>query len=116
MISPITIDEIDDATEEIKVKIANFIENKKITKLPINENTVNLAKRYVKAGILSEKHFEDLLHIAYATLAECDAVISWNRKHLAKQATMQKVNKFNLDNNLRMIIIETPIFILPNGG
>jgi hypothetical protein len=74
---------------------------------------LNSQKKYIEVGILNEKHFDDLLHVAYATIYKCDIVISWNRKHLAKVTTMQKINKFNLDNNLRMIIIDTPQFVIP---
>jgi predicted nucleic acid-binding protein len=112
VISQITIAEIDNANEVTKNKITDFIEAIKITELPENNEAIDLAKEYIKTGILGEKHYADLLHIAYATLTECDILVSWNRKHLAKLTTMQKVNKFNLDNNLRMIIIETPQFFI----
>jgi hypothetical protein len=113
VISPITLQEIDNAPEKIRAEINAFLSTIKLIKLQENKLAQELAKDYIKYGILSEKHFEDLLHVAYATLAECDIVISWNRKHLARLITMQKVNKFNLNNNYRMIIIDTPQFILP---
>jgi hypothetical protein len=114
VISPMVIVELEDITDENKQNhILEKIEKLNLIKLPFSDEAVDLAENYIKAGILNKRHIDDLTHVAYATIYECDILISWNRKHLAKLTTMQKVNKFNLDNNRRMIIIETPQFILP---
>jgi hypothetical protein len=62
----------------------------------------------VVEGILTHNHIDDLLHIAYATVYECDVIVSWNRKHIAKATKIQKINLCNIKNNYRSITICTP--------
>jgi hypothetical protein len=108
VVSPVAIDEIEDATPKKKDRIMAFLESLTCIKLPISQEAHDLAWNYVFENILTEKHFEDLLHVAYATVFNCDIFLSWNRKHLAKLSTIQKVNLFNVANNYSAIIIATP--------
>jgi predicted nucleic acid-binding protein len=51
-----------------------------------------LAERYIKAGILTQNHFTDCKHVALATLAGVDALVSWNTKHIVND---NKIRLFN---------------------
>ncbi|MDR0611486.1 MAG: hypothetical protein LBG58_15365 [Planctomycetaceae bacterium] len=95
VISPITIDEINNAPNEIKTEIFDFIKVLNITKLPDLPEIVDFANDYVKEGILNKTQFEDLTHIAYASAFKCEILISWNRSHLAKDTTQRKLNEYN---------------------
>ncbi|MDR0608803.1 MAG: hypothetical protein LBG58_01710 [Planctomycetaceae bacterium] len=76
--------------------------------LPYSDESYYLAWTYVFGGVLTHNHLDDLLHIAYATIFECDVIVSWNRKHIAKPIKIQKINVCNLKNNYKMIAIYTP--------
>jgi len=57
------------------------------------ENEVNeLAKKYIDAGAFTDKHLEDTLHVACASVNTCNAVVSWNFKHIVKLSAMLLVN------------------------
>jgi len=54
----------------------------------------NLAAEYFKVGV-TEDNFNDCLHIAYAVIAGCDKLVSWNFTHLAKEDTIEGVKVIN---------------------
>lgn len=48
----------------------------------VSDAALDLQNAYLAAGILSDKSASDALHVAVATLADCDRLVSWNFKHL----------------------------------
>ena len=114
-VSPVTVDEMreDDAPEPQKA-YANFRKTTNVTELPQNDVAENLAWIYVIEGVLTQTHIDDLTHVAYAVVAECDYVITWNMRHLANDQTVSRVNTVNTTENYGKIFIATPEFI--TGG
>lgn len=55
--------------------------NSKVSR--ISEEVVRLSEEYIEAGVLSKSHRNDCLHVAFATLSDCDYLISWNFQHLS---------------------------------
>jgi hypothetical protein len=78
------------------------------TKIPYCDESNILAWKHVTENILTRHHFDDLSHVAYATVHECDMIVSWNRKHIAKQSKIRKLNLCNIKYNYRSITICTP--------
>jgi hypothetical protein len=52
------------------------------TPLPSQTRLWTCRGAYLSAGILSEWSAADALHVAIATLAGCERLVSWNFKHL----------------------------------
>jgi len=55
-----------------------------------------LAKTYILQRVIPAGNFEDVLHVAYATVHEMDILLSWNFKHLAnvrREALIVAVNQ-----------------------
>ncbi|MDR2756523.1 MAG: hypothetical protein LBC20_12530 [Planctomycetaceae bacterium] len=108
IISEVVDFEIKDTTETQKEENINFLKKLNCQTLPYSNESHNLAWTYIIEGVLTENHFDDLLHVAYATVYECDMIVSWNRKHVAKQSKIQKINACNIKNNYCAITIFTP--------
>jgi predicted nucleic acid-binding protein len=109
VVSEVVKTELNGVLEETKREtILNFLDTLNCLSLPYSKEAYNLAWTYVVDEILTENHFEDLLHVAYATVHDCDVIISWNRRHIANQTKIQKLNLCNIKNNLRPIAIYTP--------
>lgn len=51
--------------------------------VPLTEEVFSLSREYIRAGVLPDRHRNDCLHVAFATIAECDFLLSWNFHHLA---------------------------------
>lgn len=59
--------------------------------------SVLLAQEYVKRGILTQKSFDDCVHIAMAVINGIDAIVSWNFKHMVKYKTIDGVRLVNAE-------------------
>ncbi|CAL1518566.1 hypothetical protein [Chitinophaga sp. MM2321] len=74
-----------------------------------------LAATYIAEGALSNKCYNDALHIALATLHSADILASWNFKHIVNLDRIKLYNSINLQMGYRVIEIRTPREILkPN--
>ena len=115
-LSPVTIGEIDTAktTEEKRKAATNFLKTIQYTELSPSDEVEHLARNYVAGGVLSEKHIDDLTHVAYAVVSRCDYIITWNMGHLANEQTVRLVNIVNAAENYGRIFITTPEFL--TGG
>ena len=67
-----------------------------------------LADSYMAAGVLSSKMRNDALHIAAATVAGVDIVVSWNLKHMANTERIRRYNEVNLRLGYTSVKIVTP--------
>ena len=115
LISRVTLDELNDTESAEKRKSAeDFLETIEHTKIPHNDIAENLAWIYVAEGVMSQNRLDDLTHVAYATVAGCDYIITWNMQHLANERTVSRVNAVNAVENYGKIYIATPEFI--TGG
>jgi len=58
--------------------------------------------------ILTPKYFEDLLHIAIATINNIDILVSWNFKHIVHYEKIKLFNAVNLELSYKTINIFSP--------
>lgn len=64
----------------------------------ITEDALRLRDAYQEAGILSPRWADDALHVAMATIAGCDLIVSWNFKHIVH---FEKIPLYNAVNTLQ---------------
>ena len=76
--------------------------------LPLNQEIITLAKQLVKNGLIPAKVENDALHIAYATIHECDFLLTWNFKHINNAHIQRSVRKIVEDNGYKPTTICTP--------
>jgi predicted nucleic acid-binding protein len=104
IISEVVEYEITDTTDELKKESnKSFLSTLNCQILSYSKASHDLAWSYVFDGVLTHNHIDDLLHVAYATVHECDVIVSWNRKHIAKPAKIQKLNFCNVKNNYHVL-------------
>ena len=108
IVSPVLLDEMFDASEDICERSLALLESIRTNEVPKRREAEVLAKLYVKAKALCDKHFNDLRHVAYAVTERCDYVVSWNMRHLARVWTIDRVNAVNLEYRYPLIQIVTP--------
>jgi len=78
----------------------------------ITDEIRELANKYVLEGIFPTKYFDDALHVACASINICNAVVSWNFKHMVKLKTILAVNGINKYMGYGEIEILTPEAII----
>lgn len=76
--------------------------------LKMGEREENLARDYLQAGVVTNRHFADALHIAIAVLGNADILVSWNFQHLVRRSTRYLVNSVNALKGLRTLEILAP--------
>jgi hypothetical protein len=109
-ISPVTTEEMKGGIHKTSEYSTQFLDSLAYTELSENDVAENLAWIYTIDGVLSEAHFNDLRHVAYAVVSGCDYVVTWNMRHLANDKTVSKVNAVNVIENYGKIFITTPEF------
>ena len=111
MFSELTAQELEFARQEIRNLITEIpLENR--TDITISDEAITLAETYINEGALTNKGYNDALHIALATLNNADVLASWNFKHIVNLDRIRLYNSINLRLGYRMIEIRTPREIL----
>ena len=76
--------------------------------IELNEEVAELSKAYLEANIVGPQWLDDTLHVAAATIARADAIVSWNFKHMVRLDKIKGYNAVNLANGYGMITIVSP--------
>ena len=111
MLSDLTIQELEFAREEIRAKI-NELPQDGIISVGVNDEAIKLAETYINEGALTNKSYNDGLHIALATINNADVLASWNFKQIVNINRIRLYNSINLKLGYKMIEIRTPREIL----
>jgi len=69
---------------------------------------VGLADIYLKRKILTPKFYDDIMHIALATIANVDIVVSWNFKHIVHFDKIRQFNGVNIELGYNTLQIYSP--------
>ena len=80
--------------------------------LEVKPSTQALAKEIINMGILTDKSFDDCIHIAVAIENECDIIVSWNFKHMVNIKTINGVRAITILKNQKNINILNPLTLL----
>lgn len=81
VISDLTLEELQPAPEEVRQVLAE-LPTEHVEQVELSEDAESLSQAYLDAGIVGTASSKDAAHIAAATVAEVDIVISWNFKHI----------------------------------
>jgi len=76
--------------------------------LPVTEEALSLLAAYEARGILAPRFRTDMLHIALATLAHVDALVSWNFKHIVRLEKIRLFNAVNAELGCKALSILSP--------
>jgi predicted nucleic acid-binding protein len=111
MLSDLTLQELELARKEVRDKVKEIPEQN-IFGITIDDEVIQLAETYIYEGALTNKSYNDALHIALATLNNSDVLASWNFKHIVNLDRIRLYNSINFRLGYRMIEIRTPREIL----
>ena len=75
MLSDLTLQELELARQEVRDKVKE-IPDKHRFGIAINDEVIQLAETYISEGALTNKSYNDALHIALATLNNSDVLAS----------------------------------------
>jgi predicted nucleic acid-binding protein len=79
-----------------------------------DEQAIGIANQIISLGILRQKSFDDCQHIAAAIISGCDAIVSWNFKHMVNIRTIKGVRAITTLGGYKDILILDPFSLI--GG
>ena len=74
---------------------------------------MELLAAYEGRRILGPKFRNDMLHIAVATVAEADVLVSWNFRHIVRLDRIRLFNSVNIELGYKQLSIYSPREVAP---
>ena len=106
IVSELTVNELEEAPEQVRHLFKEHISKIKIVQL--NDEVYHLANLYIKEKAVTQKSYDDAVHIAVATIIKADVIVSWNFKHIVNVNRIRAYNSTNLKYGYSVIDIRTP--------
>ena len=107
VLSSTTIAEINKAPSHVQEVLTN-LPPETVEIIEYREEIGELRDEYLKAGIVGPSSKFDAEHIAAASVAEVDFVVSWNFKHIVHFEKISGYQAVNLLNGYKTIHIYSP--------
>jgi predicted nucleic acid-binding protein len=107
LLSELVINELVDAPLAVQ-DILKSIPPTTIEIINLTKEIIQLRDAYIQAGVVGQKSLNDAGHVAAATIARADAIVSWNFKHIVRLDKMKAYNQINLFNGYGILTIVSP--------
>lgn len=111
VVSDITLAELETAPNHVR-DLSEKIISENAELVLAGSPDKELAEKYMREAIVTEKYRTDALHIAVATINKVDVLVSWNFKHIVNLNRIKQYNSVNLKYNQSMIEIRSPMEIV----
>lgn len=108
LLSTHTLDELTPAPEKVLEVLRNLPKDC-VETIIAGEEAELLANSYIQAGALGKASRMDALHVASATIAGADLILSWNFKHIVCYDRIQLFNGVNILQGYRALDIRSPL-------
>ena len=106
IVSEVTAAEVAMAPEQVRELLSEF--EAVADTLPVTAEALELLRTYESRRILGARFRNDMLHIAVATVAEVDVLVSWNFRHIVRLEKIRLFNGVNLELGYKPLTIYSP--------
>jgi len=113
VLSTLTVQELAAAPDEVRSHLAKVAEAN-IETLQLGVEARELAEGYIAEGVITSRMRADAQHIAMATVARVDVLVSWNFKHIVNLYRIHGYNSVNLRRGYPTLEIRSPREVLPD--
>lgn len=97
LLSELTIRELSAAPIAVRT-VCDSLAPASLERVTIDQEVLDLMKAYLQVGVLTPRWEEDATHIAAASVAQADLLLSWNFRHIVH---VEKIRGFQAVNLLR---------------
>ena len=113
VVSGLTVQELAAAPSEVRRHLS-AIPEEHIETCQLGTEAIELSEAYISERVISDKMRADAQHIAMATVARVDVLVSWNFKHIVNLGRIKGYNSVNMRNGYPTIEIRSPQEVLPS--
>ena len=111
LLSEIVLRELEGAPSQVRALLTSLPKGA-VERVEITEEVLALRDAYIKAKILTSRSADDAAHVAAATIARADAIVSWNFRHIVRLDKMKAYNQINLLHGYGILTIISPKEVL----
>jgi len=106
LVSDVVMDELRRAPAPVQALFRDLRDHLEMAET--SERALRLVRAYLAAGVVGERWRADALHVALATSCRCQAIVSWNFRHIVHFEKIPLYNEVNLAEGFSSIAIHTP--------
>ena len=114
LLSAVTLNELERAPERVRA-VLHSVPEENTEFLDLSPEVEELANHYISDGAIASKMLPDALHIALATSARADVLVSWNFRHMVNLKRVRAYNSVNLKNGYQRLDIRMPREVLDDA-
>lgn len=107
LVSDLLVQELQEAPAAVRERLTS-LPLTSLERVETGEEAEALHRHYVAAGMVGPASDRDALHVATATVARADLLVSWNFKHLVHHEKIRGFNAINHREGYPMIAIFSP--------
>ena len=111
LVSELLLDELDPAPPEVREVLPSLPQGA-IERVDTTEEAETLRDAYLAAGVVGPARTRDALHVAIASVAEADMIVSWNFKHVVHHEKIRGFHAINLLRGYPLIGIFSPLEVI----
>lgn len=113
VLSAVTAAEVEQAPEAVRRIYDEFVAMGSEVLL-VSSEAMDLLAAYEGRRILQPTFRNDMLHIAVATVAEADVLVSWNFRHIVRLDRIRLFNSVNMELGYKQLAIYSPREVVPH--
>ena len=110
LVSRTTTTELEGAPEPVR-RVLESLPPACMEHVRVGPEVDDLADAYIAAGAVPQGARADAMHVAAATVAQADLIISWNFEHIVRYDRIRKFNGVNAIQGYRPLNIRSPLEI-----
>ena len=111
LMSNLLVQELSPAPLEVQHVLDNLpVAN--VERLDISDEALQLQAFYINELVVGPACANDALHVALATVAHADVIVSWNFKHIVHLDKMRGFNAINLREGYPQLTILSPLEVI----
>ena len=107
VLSSVTAAEVEQAPEQVKKVHAELLAAG-AELLMVSPEAMDLLGKYGMKKILGARFQNDMLHIALATIADADVLVSWDFRHIVRLDKIRLFNAVNIECGYKPLTICSP--------
>ena len=111
IVSDVLAEEAKKAPQRVRDFLGS-LQEAQVERVESTDESDALAARYIAEGVVGESSLDDCKHIALATIAHADVLVSWNFGHIVNVDRIRGYNSVNMKLGYPQIEIRTPIEVI----